>query len=174
MMINTKRLYLRRFEKEDVVAVLQYMTDPKTSFYMEQGCLTKEQVIDFVLKNTKNDSKYYAIIETVSGLLIGHFEFYPCFGSHTYEIGWIIQKEYQRRGYAFEGAQALITNAFLNLGVHRVIATCQPENHGSYHLMEKLGMEREGYFRQCIPKENGEWWDEYAYAILKEDFNIKA
>ena len=29
-------------------------------------------------------------------------------------------------------------------------------------------MRREGFFKKCIPKGN-EWWDEYYYAILKEE-----
>ncbi len=37
--------------------------------------------------------------------------------------------------------------------------------------MEKLGMVREGHFRQCIPKEDGTWWDEYFYSMLLDDFN---
>ncbi|KJD52776.1 acetyltransferase, partial [Bacillus amyloliquefaciens] len=27
-----------------------------------------------------------------------------------------------------------------------------------------------GFFKKCIPKGN-EWWDEYYYAILKEEWN---
>jgi RimJ/RimL family protein N-acetyltransferase len=30
-------------------------------------------------------------------------------------------------------------------------------------------MRREGYFKKCIPTEKG-WWDEYYYAILKEEW----
>lgn len=33
----------------------------------------------------------------------------------------------------------------------------------------KIGMRREGYFKKCIPKGN-EWWDEYYYAILEEEW----
>jgi [ribosomal protein S5]-alanine N-acetyltransferase len=35
--------------------------------------------------------------------------------------------------------------------------------------MEKIGMRREGYFKKCIPHEEG-WWDEYYYSILEEEW----
>lgn len=55
------------------------------------------------------------------------------------------------------------------MGLHRIIATCQPENTPSYRVMEKLGMRREGYFQQCIPR-GDIWWDEYYYAMLKTEW----
>jgi len=35
--------------------------------------------------------------------------------------------------------------------------------------MEKIGMRREGLFKKCIPQ-GEEWWDEYYYAILEEEW----
>jgi len=51
-----------------------------------------------------------------------------------------------------------------------IIATCQPENEASWKLAEKAGMRREGFFRKCIYKEDGIWWDEYFYAILENEW----
>ena len=31
-------------------------------------------------------------------------------------------------------------------------------------------MRREGFFQQCIPH-GQDWWDEYFYAILEEEWN---
>lgn len=39
---------------------------------------------------------------------------------------------------------------FERLQRQRIIATCQPENPASVGVMEKIGMRREGHFRQCI------------------------
>jgi RimJ/RimL family protein N-acetyltransferase len=38
--------------------------------------------------------------------------------------------------------------------------------------MEKVGMRRESYFKKCIPMGN-EWWNEYYYAILEEEYKVK-
>ncbi len=71
-------------------------------------------------------------------------------------------------GYATEAAQAMLHNGFSTMSLHRIIATCQPENVPSWRVMEKLGMRREGFFKKCIPSEEG-LWDEYYYAILREE-----
>ncbi|CCN80472.1 putative Acyl-CoA N-acyltransferase (fragment) (fragment) [Vibrio nigripulchritudo SFn27] len=81
----------------------------------------------------------------------------------------MIHPDSQKKGYAFEAAKALMEHGFAKMNIQRIVATCQPENTASYQLMEKLGMRREGHFKQCIQRSNGEWCDEYFYAILKTE-----
>ena len=95
----------------------------------------------------------------------------PQFAPRTYELGWVIAPAYQRHGYASEAAQALRDYCFANLNAHRVIATCQPDNPASYRVMEKIGLRREGHFRQCIQRSETEWWDEYFYALLRDEWS---
>ena len=66
---------------------------------------------------------------------------------------------------------ALLKHGFESLHLHRIIATCQPENAPSYRVMEKLGMRREGHFRQCFYRGEDHWWDEYFYAILEDEWH---
>lgn len=63
---------------------------------------------------------------------------------------------------------------FEELGVHRVIALCNPENESSWKLLERISMRREGIFRKEVffkTTINGQpiWQDTYQYAILKEE-----
>jgi len=44
------------------------------------------------------------------------------------------------RGYATEGARALITKGFTELGVQRVCATTYQDNRASRRVMEKAGL----------------------------------
>ena len=105
-----------------------------------------------------------------TGQLIGHMVFHPWFAPRTYEIGWVFHPGWHGRGYATEAARALLDYGFRELGLHRIIATCQPENPASYRVMEKIGMRREGHFRKCIYRGGETWWDEYFYAILAEEW----
>lgn len=50
--------------------------------------------------------------------------------------------KYQNRGYASEAARAILEYGFKEMNLHRIIATCQPENIPSYRVMEKIGMRR--------------------------------
>ena len=83
----------------------------------------------------------------------------------------MLHERVRGRGYATDAARAILRYGFETLGLHRVIANCQPENVASWRVMEKLGMRREAHFRQCIHRDDGTWWDEYSYAILEEDWN---
>lgn len=61
------------------------------------------------------------------------------------EIGYIVNQNFQRKGYALEAITAVIDNAFAN-GVHRVFAECDPRNECSWKLLERAGLDREAHF----------------------------
>jgi len=53
--------------------------------------------------------------------------------------------------------------------MHRVIAMTACENVASVALLERLGLRREGHFRQSVWLK-GKWEDEYLYAMLQEEW----
>lgn len=168
MFIKTNRLVIREFEIGDWHTLYEYTSNPAVMKYIPEGVFTKEDAIEFVKKNNGVHAENYAVVKQAGNILIGHLVFHRYFGDHTYEIGWVFNPNHQGQGYATEAAQAVLDYGFNQLNLHRIIATCQPENIPSYRVMEKIGMRREGFFKKCIP--NGEeWWDEYYYAILEED-----
>ncbi len=168
--LETQRLLVRRFAPEDWTAVAAYATDASVMAYIEEGVLTEEQVRAFIARNMTAEAQAFPVILKADRQLVGHMIFHPWFAPRTYEVGWVIHPACQGHGYAPEAAQALLRYAFAELHAHRVVATCQPENRPSYRVMEKIGMRREGHFRQCIYRGDGVWWDEYFYAILAEEW----
>ena len=48
------------------------------------------------------------------------------------------------RGYATEAASRWLAFAFGELGMSEVVALAEPANTGSLHVLEKLGMRRDG------------------------------
>ncbi|MDY0409776.1 GNAT family protein [Virgibacillus soli] len=169
MHIKTKRLWIREFEFKDWQAVYAYTSDINVMKYIPEGVFTEQDAKEFVNKNKGDQAETFPVILADKDILIGHIVFYKYFGEHTYEIGWVFNPKYHNKGYASEAAQAILEYGFKEINLHRIIATCQPENIPSYRVMEKIGMRREGFFKKCIPKDN-EWWDEYYYAILAEEF----
>lgn len=169
MHIKTKRLLIRKFKFKDWQAVYEYTSDVNVMKYIPEGVFTEEDVKEFINKNIGDTAEKFAVVLIDENIVIGHIVFYKYFGEHTYEIGWVFNPKYYNRGYASEAAQAILKFGFEKMKLHRIIATCQPENIPSYRVMEKIGMRREGYFKKCIPKGN-EWWDEYYYAILEEEW----
>ena len=179
--IETQRLRLRPFQPDDWPAVYDYTSDPAVMMYIPEGLgagtdqgivepFTPEQAKAFVEENMGEQARFFAVLLKADDMLIGHMEFHPWFASGPYEIGWIFNRAYQGHGYATEAARALLQYGFEALHLHRIIATCQPENVASWRVMEKLGMRREAHFRKCIRRPDDRWWDEYFYALLEEEW----
>lgn len=173
MILETPRLSIRPLESGDLEAFLAYVSDEKTMHYLPEEPFNKTQALDFISKHQGPQAEAFALVSKDTQQLIGHFIFEKYFGDHTYEIGWVLNPKLHSQGYATEAAKAIIQYGFEDLGLHRIVATCQPENIPSYRVMEKAGMRKEGFFKACIPTKDG-WWDEYYYAILEtEYFNQK-
>lgn len=170
MNIKTERLTIRKFNPLDWEAVHEYTSNENVMHYIPEGVFDEQDAKDFVRKNSEEIAEKFPVILTNENVLIGHIAFFKYFGEHTYEIGWVFNPKYYNKGYATEAAHAILNYGFQEMKLHRIIATCQPENHPSYRIMEKIGMRREGYFKKCIPHGDG-WWDEYYYAVLKEEWN---
>lgn len=169
MNIETNRLRIRKFELNDVQAVLEYTADNQVMKYIPEGVFTEEDAVKFIDANMSDKAEKFAVVLKDENTLIGHIVFHKYFGQHTYEIGWVFNPRFQNKGYGSEAAKSVLKYGFEELKLHRIIATCQPENKASYRVMEKIGMRREGYFKKCIPQGDG-WWDEYYYAILEEEW----
>lgn len=168
--LSTQRLTIRPFALDDWPAVFGYTANPMVMTYIPEGPYKRDQAVAFVEKHSGDDAEAVAVVLAAEQRLIGHIVFHPWFAPRTYEIGWIFDPAYYRRGYASEAAAAILDYGFATLILHRVIATCQPENPASYRVMERIGMRREGLFRQCIYRNNDLWWDELFYAILREEW----
>ncbi|MBX3011240.1 MAG: GNAT family N-acetyltransferase [Caldilineaceae bacterium] len=171
LLIETERLLMRPFQESDWPAVAAYTALPTIMEYMGEGVQSAEQTQAFVRRHVTGEAvTAYPLLLKAENKLIGHLVFHPWFAPRTYEIGWVLHPTYHRRGYVSEAALALLRYGFETLQLHRIIATCQPENPASYGVMEKIGMRREGHFHQCIYRGEAQWWDEYFYAILAQEW----
>jgi ribosomal-protein-alanine N-acetyltransferase len=168
--IETQRLRIRSFQRNDWQAVYDYMSDPAVMMYIPEGSFSLEQAEAFVADNMGEQAHFVAVLLKTDYMLVGHMQFHSWFAPQTYEIGWVFNRAYHGHGYATEAALALLQYGFEALHLHRIIATCQPQNVASWRVMEKLGMRREAHFRKCIRRADNRWWDEYFYALLEEEW----
>lgn len=90
-------------------------------------------------------------------------------GSEQGEIWYLVRPDCWRRGVAAESARALLRIGFSEMNLHRMFATCLPENPASSRVLEKIGMRKEGYELKNL-KVHGVWHDSYLYAILREEW----
>ena len=68
-----------------------------------------------------------------------------------------------------EALTAMINYAFSSLGLHRLEADSDDKNAASLALLEKLGFEREGFFRERWLV-NETWEDSVMLGLLKQDW----
>jgi RimJ/RimL family protein N-acetyltransferase len=85
------------------------------------------------------------------------------------EIGYALSPNYLGQGYATEGMRAIVRYLFITLGKHRVTISLEAENPRSIRVMERLGFRQEAHFVKSI-RVDGQWVDEYVYALLCEDW----
>ncbi len=87
----------------------------------------------------------------------------------SWELGYCIFPEYRGQGFCFEAAQSVLQYAFEEWGAHKVVAMCNEYNIPSYKLLERLGMIREGVFREELPWQD-KWVNQYFYCILEREY----
>ena len=86
------------------------------------------------------------------------------------EIGYLLNREYWRKGLMHQAISAIVDFAFNTLKLHRIEADVDAENVGSLALLEKLGFQREGLFRERW-NVYGRWDDSVMLGLLKSDWN---
>ncbi|MGH9702465.1 MAG: GNAT family N-acetyltransferase [Candidatus Acidiferrales bacterium] len=177
--IETERLLLREFRPGDEGDIQAYAGDSEVVKFMEWGP-NDPATTKAVLANWLKDQERWPRDSVTLGIelkseirLIGAIRLTVKDKlNETADLGYSLNRRYWQKGFATEAARPVLDAAFRHLGLHRVWATCDPANHASYRIMEKLGMRREGNFKQDV-KQRGEWRDSYFYAVLKEEWLSK-
>jgi RimJ/RimL family protein N-acetyltransferase len=84
---------------------------------------------------------FLAAVERQTGALVAVFQFEEPDGRPAErELGYRLHPDAWGRGYASEGAAALVRDAFSRPGITRVYAHSLLDNRGSIRVMQKIGM----------------------------------
>ncbi len=179
--IETERLRLREFVQADWPAMLD-ATCPESMVFFDSPPFDEELAkgwVDAAVEQQQNDPRmqYVFAVELKSeSKVIGYCDLViraPIECEMAYS-GFRYIPEYWGNGYGTEAEMAILEYGFQELGLQRVSLICEPENVGSWRIMEKCGMRREGH--EIL----GDWTskrkkrvDQYHYAILAEEWKQK-
>ena len=146
--LATPRLLLRPFVPGDVAIVHRIYSDPEVMRYVATGPLSdiahsRRLIEDYTDHQRRHGFSFWAVIERESGALIGDAGLYRTMSGEL-ELGYTLGAAWWGRGYATEAAGTWLRFAFEDLGAEEVVALAEPANTGSLHVLEKLGMRREG------------------------------
>jgi [ribosomal protein S5]-alanine N-acetyltransferase len=171
---------LRRLIPADLEAIHTLLSDWVVVRYMAlPHCDTLEKsrkCLDELIAETPGGA-WTSIVRAIeagdSPLPVGLCGIAILHGSEQGEIWYLVEPGHWGRGIARCAAGELLRIGFSELHLHRIFATCLPENPASARVLEKLGMRKESY-QVANLKIHGVWRDSYLYAILRSEWQATA
>ena len=86
-----------------------------------------------------------------------------------FEVGYLVLKQFGGKGYITEAGHAIVDFLLNQVMVKKVVAYCTTVNIGSWKVMGKIGLHREGELKSDIFV-NEIWYDSYAYGLVNPNF----
>lgn len=178
--LESTRLRLREHVVGDWPIIDSYAHEERFWRYLQIGELKRGSAkgfIEKVLEERKQDLRCdynLAVILKEKDRLIGSFRLGAInHAKRKATLGYALNPAFWAQGYATEAVGRLIEFGFRDLGLHRIAASCDRENHASRRVMEKNGMTREGLMRED-DIQGGEWHSSFLYAILEHEMGVGA
>lgn len=169
MILETKRLILRRYNADDFNDLYEYLSDNEVVKFEPYKAMTAEETKDNLKWRIETDEMIAVELKEnhkmIGNVYLGKRDF------NSLEIGYVFNRKYWGNGYAKESCEALVQYSFRN-GTHRIFAECDPDNENSWRLLEAIGFEREAHLKQNVyfwtdEQGNPIWKDTYIYAKLE-------
>ena len=165
--LGTKRLILRSFEMSDAPRV-QLLADDKaiadTTLNIphpyEDG-MAEQWIGTHEEKFKKGELANFAVILEETNQLIGAIGLVINKRFNRAELGYWIARNYWNKGYATEAAMRVLEYGFAERNLHKIHASHLKRNPSSGRIMEKIGMKKEGEFKEHVIK-----WGKYEDLII--------
>ena len=176
--IESERLLLRRIQKRDAAHMYDYAKrGDVTRYLLWSPHPSPEYTASYIssIQRFYRSGQYfdYAVILKSENRMIGTCGFSRLDAPNgCAEAGYVINPDYQGRGYATEALNALLHFGFRELGLNRIEARFMTENKASLRVMEKCGMSFEGVQRELMLV-RGEFRDVGVCSLLAGEFHLK-
>jgi RimJ/RimL family protein N-acetyltransferase len=180
--LETERMWLRRFTRDDAEVLLRLDEDPLVRTYVEDG----EPVTLEEAKNTiEHFLAYYerpevfgfwAAVEKSTGAFLGWFHFRPHDRANGQEpeLGYRLVSECWGKGYATEGSRALIDMGFTTADITRVVAQTMAVHAASRRVLEKCGLRLARTFHADWPiRIPGDEHGDVEYAVTRDEWQAQ-
>lgn len=174
--LETERLLLHKTEEKDLKVLWNILLIKEVSIYYLTSKINKdwEEEKKWQYKKLEKANNPDTFIWTIelkdNNVVIGQISLHPTDKDSVMDIGWFIDLEYQKKGYAFEAAQEVLKYMFIECELERIETCCCKKNSSSFSLMERLGFKRQKTTREIkytlLEKEE----ECYDYTLVKNDF----
>lgn len=158
--LETERLILREITADDTEFILDLLNQPSFIRYIgDRNVKTPERaqaVIENRYRQSYHELGYGLYVVELKETLepIGFCGFVRREGLPETDIGFAFLPQFEKKGYAFESADAVMKYGRYVLNLRRVLAITSPDNESSIRLLEKLGFKFEKMLK--LPPNNEE------------------
>ncbi len=175
--IHGSRVELRPLDPANIPLVISWLTDPEVNRYMLSGHdpITVEDEVAWYGRMAASDTDLVVQIHIrETGAYIGNIGMHHVDTNHRgAEIGIMIgDKSEWSRGYGRDAMIALLRFAFGDLGLHRVVLRCHPDNERGVAAYRAVGFTEVGHEREAVFIE-GEWQDHLIFDMLEGEFRSR-
>jgi RimJ/RimL family protein N-acetyltransferase len=175
--VRTARLLLRLFREGDLADVNAFQSDPEIVRFLYWEARTLDESREWLAGRIaadrlaeEGDAVALAVERRSDGRVIGSVNaWWRSIEHRQAEVGFVISRDAQGQGYAYEATAALLDLLFPLLDLHRVYASTDARNSGSAALLRRLGMRQEAHLREN-EWFKGAWGDELIFAILRTEW----
>lgn len=175
--IQTDRLNIRNLVESDLQKFHEYRSNPEIAKYQGFDVMDEPQCEIFIKSQLKlsfgkpGQWVQYGIEQKATGKIIGDCAIkLQEYDSRIAEIGITISHFHQKKGFAKETMQGILSFLFDEKKLHRVVETVDAENIASINLLKSTGFKQEGHFIENIYFK-GKWGSEFQYAMLKREWD---
>ena len=175
--LATERLCLRPYVVDDLDALLGMFGRPDVCRYLDwepmDGAAARtllERRVGQTRIERDGEGIALAIADPASNAMIGEVVLrLTSAPDRQGEVGWSLHPDAQGHGFATEAAREMLRLGFDVMGLHRIVAECDPRNEASIRVMERLGMRREAHMLDTRFIK-GEWVGSMIYAMLESEW----
>lgn len=147
--IETECLLLRKLTVNDAAFMLDLLNQPSfIQFIGDRGVQTLDDARQCIL--TRYVASYerlgfgvYLTLLKEGQVPIGICGLVKRDALEDVDIGYAFLPQYWLKGYASESASAVLAYARNTLGLKRILGITTPDNQGSIHVLEKIGLKFE-------------------------------
>ncbi len=170
--LQSKRLLLRRYRREDAAAVHDaYATDPEVTRYLiwrPHECIEDTEAFLAGSRESWDKGLIFGWQLWCGNTIVGGFAFRPESPTRA-SIGFVLSRSHWGRGLVPEAIELVKDWAFEQAGYRRLWAVCDVDNSASARAMEKAGMRHEGTLGRWIvhPNVSEEPRDCLSFAITR-------
>ena len=157
---ETDRLVISEFTVEDAPFYLELVNTPNWIKYIGDRNIktlenAKQSLLDNNIKSYKtNGFGFYKLALKNENLKpIGTCGLIKRESLDDIDIGFAMLPDYERKGFGYESAAAIMQLAKLKFNIKRIVAITLPSNKASIALLEKLGL---NYEKNVIPFDDDE------------------